>query len=341
MIKLEKIMVNKKQSLVILVMVLVFGLKEVHAQQVSFSNAIQTASEEISINIERGSRIAVLSMQADSVMMSNHLIDEMIVTFVKMNRFTVVNRAQMELITAELHFNMSGYVSDETAQSIGKMLGVQFIITGVFGPIGDLYRFSIQVIEVETAAIRGVYTVNVQNDYVILSLLGDAGMPVPLKLRKNWISGEATFFGIGARYERMLNNKFSIGGNFIWDYANDFIWDTNVMLILANFRFYPGGNSLFYLELGAGFGSGAYYWDNPEDDWYRVLSAAGFAMVPAIGMKFGGKRTGFYVNPFINAPVIIGVGRDYSSDEGDYDPSNTQFGFFISLRFGVGLGYAW
>jgi len=42
----------------------------------------------------------------------------------------VVDRQQLDLIRAELNFQMSGEVSDESAQSIGQMLGVQSIMSG-------------------------------------------------------------------------------------------------------------------------------------------------------------------------------------------------------------------
>jgi hypothetical protein len=53
----------------------------------------------------------------------------------------------------ELAFQMSGAVSDETAQRIGKMKGARIVISGSFSPIGSVYRLSIQAIEVETAQV--------------------------------------------------------------------------------------------------------------------------------------------------------------------------------------------
>jgi len=72
-----------------------------------------------------------------------------------------VNRAQIELLEEELDFNMSGLVDDATAQSIGRFIGVQSIVTGTFEPIGAFFHFRVQVIEVETAIIRSVYSMNI------------------------------------------------------------------------------------------------------------------------------------------------------------------------------------
>ncbi|MCL2192562.1 MAG: hypothetical protein FWB78_04105 [Treponema sp.] len=160
------------------------GVKTAYAQQVRLDDAIRSASAALSAGVDMDSRIAVLAMQADPVRMSDFLINEMIAAFVGMGmgRFTVVNRAQLDLLAGELHFNLSGYVDDATAQSIGRFMGVQSIVTGTFESLGGFFRFRVQIVEVETAAIRGVYTADVQNDAVIAYLRGTMGVaytPVP------------------------------------------------------------------------------------------------------------------------------------------------------------------
>ena len=170
-------MARKSFGIAALAMLLLFGMETAYAQ-VSLDRAIQNASNELSGRIQRGTRVAVLSMEADSVRMSDYLIDEMIVAFVRAGGFTVVDRAQLDLIAQELHFQMSYEVDDATAQSIGRIMGVQSIVTGAFEPLGDFYRFRVRLIEVETAAIRGIYTVNIENDSIVVSLMGDAARTV-------------------------------------------------------------------------------------------------------------------------------------------------------------------
>jgi formylglycine-generating enzyme required for sulfatase activity len=77
----------------------------------------------------------------------------------------VVDRAQLDLIRKEMNFQMSGEVSDESMQSIGKMLGAQAVVSGSFTEMGDFtYRFMVRALNVQTAAIEAVYRVNVLND---------------------------------------------------------------------------------------------------------------------------------------------------------------------------------
>jgi len=299
----------------ILAYMVAFGMETAHAQLVQLDDAIRNAAAELSAGITSGSRVAVLSIEAGSVSMSDYLIDEMIVAFIRTGGFTVVDRAQLDLVAQELHFQMSGEVDDATAQSIGRFMGVQSIVTGAFEPIGDFYRFIVRLIEVETAAIRRIYTANVQHDVVIASLLGAVGRghtQVPHtapratgdRIRRNWMSGEVTALGAGLRYERDINYIFSVGGT-AWFNLDELLSGEITFGLAATSRFFPRGTP-FYLELGFGFGS---IWDS------------GFIVVPAIGVRLGGRRMGFFANPFISIPMAL---------SGD-----------VSARFGIGLGGAW
>lgn len=79
-------------------------------------------------------------------------------------------------------FQLSGEVSDETAQSIGKKLGAQTIVSGSVEPMGDILRLRIRAIAVESAAIQGIYTANIQKDRFLTSLTAtsnNANSPSP------------------------------------------------------------------------------------------------------------------------------------------------------------------
>ena len=156
--------------------ILVFGAGAAYAQQtISLDNAVIGAAGEFSSNLKRGSKIAVLAVRSDSARMSNYIIEELTSAMVSQRSFTVVDRAQLDLIQQEMNFQLSGEVSDSSAQAIGKKLGAQAIVTGTFELIGNYYRFRVRVIEVESAAILAVYSANVQNDHIIASLMRDGG----------------------------------------------------------------------------------------------------------------------------------------------------------------------
>lgn len=64
--------------------------------------------------------------------------DELVTQLVKTGKFTVIERAQLNSILAEQNLGASGAVTQATAAKIGKLLGVQLIMTG------SITQFSIQ-----------------------------------------------------------------------------------------------------------------------------------------------------------------------------------------------------
>jgi hypothetical protein len=84
--------------------------------------------------------------------------------------FSVVDRQQLDTIRAELNFQMSGEVSDESAQSIGQMLGAQSIVSGSVSKIGSLYRIQVKAIEVQSAGVQAQWSRNVPNGATIAAL---------------------------------------------------------------------------------------------------------------------------------------------------------------------------
>jgi TolB-like protein len=114
--------------------------------------------------IPRGSKLAFLNIQSSSQALSTEILDGLMEQAVndreRPRPFTVVDRANLDLIQAEMQFQLSGEVSDATAQEIGRQLGAQTIISGAVTRIGDLWRLRITALEVETAQIQGQYIKN-------------------------------------------------------------------------------------------------------------------------------------------------------------------------------------
>jgi hypothetical protein len=92
--------------------------------------------------------------------------------------FSVVDRQQMDAVRAELNFNMSGEVSDKSAQAVGQMLGAQIIVTGRVSQIGERVRLNIRALEVETAQVVGSNNWNMAAGKTITDLLkSGTGLP--------------------------------------------------------------------------------------------------------------------------------------------------------------------
>jgi hypothetical protein len=150
--------------------------------------------------------------------------------------------------------------------------------------------------------------------------------------KKNFVSADLGVILAGARYERLLTSKISVGADFYW--ANSFIIFNELEAGLFG-RYYIW-NGLF-AELGLGY----HIHSGIEDTEYEYLGSTytepdlvatnGFAVSPGLGWKFDpGKAGGFTIEPGIAVPITIGT-KDYGDD---------NFGVSTGFVIRVGLGFA-
>ena len=74
---------------------------------------------------------------------------------IETKKFTMVERQKVNLILEELGLQMTGVVSEKSLSEAGAMLGVQRIVTGSIGKIGDTYTVDIRVVDVQSAKLLG------------------------------------------------------------------------------------------------------------------------------------------------------------------------------------------
>jgi hypothetical protein len=133
--------------------------------------AIRAASDYFNKQLSKGNKLVILNVQSDFPALSEYIIDELIANTVNDRVFSVVDRQQLNTIRAELEFQTSGEVSDESAQSIGQMLGAQSIISGAVSRIGDLYRLRVRALSVQSAQIAGQFNRNIADGPTIAALV--------------------------------------------------------------------------------------------------------------------------------------------------------------------------
>ena len=81
------------------------------------------------------------------------LTDRLTTKMAQAGKFIIIERARMNEVLAEQGFQQSGCVSSECAVEAGSMLGVEIIVTGSIGKLGDLYTMDVRAISVESGKI--------------------------------------------------------------------------------------------------------------------------------------------------------------------------------------------
>ena len=136
----------------------------------SLLEAIEQSAERIAAQLPAKSRVAIVAFESQSDNLSDYIMEEFAGALFDRN-IEVADRQNLEYVYKELNFQMSGDVSDETAQSIGKFLGAQLVITGQLRHLGDTYRFMATAIRVEEATRASVPRFDVRNDRAMQNMI--------------------------------------------------------------------------------------------------------------------------------------------------------------------------
>jgi hypothetical protein len=170
-----------QKPVVLLLIISLSSISIAHAQDnVHLDKAIEEIVGYLETRLPAKSVVAVLNVKSDNQALSSYIIGELVNTIIDRKNFSPIDREHIDFIRDELQFHLSGDVSDETAQAIGKILGAQTIISGEIIAINNkllqttIYRLEIKAISVETAAIQGTVNKNIQNDKKIKTITGGA-----------------------------------------------------------------------------------------------------------------------------------------------------------------------
>jgi TolB-like protein len=159
------------------------------------NESIERIAEELrrQLNTNNKISVAVLNFSSNWQGLSNYVVDELNNAIVRNGSLTVVDRQQLDLVRQEQKFQISGDVDDKSAQSIGKFLGAQLVLSGSFMMIGNTYRFRIRVIAVETGILQYSNSIDIKKDDVLTALT-----PAPPKTagtRRTWSTSGTIFEG--------------------------------------------------------------------------------------------------------------------------------------------------
>ncbi|SVB59899.1 uncharacterized protein METZ01_LOCUS212753, partial [marine metagenome] len=80
------------------------------------------------------------------------------------NAVRLIERKAIENIMAEQGLAQSGCVTDECAAEVGQLLGVQFMVNGRIGKLGDKYTIDVKMFSVETGATERTVSATHEGD---------------------------------------------------------------------------------------------------------------------------------------------------------------------------------
>jgi hypothetical protein len=121
--------------------------------QSTLEAALYTAADVIIARLQPKTTIAVVSIASRDIESAEFVLDELAYVIVSFGGFKVVDRKSLEAIRSEQNFQSSGEVDDDSAVSIGKLLGANVVITGSITGVGSTRRLRLKALDVTTAEI--------------------------------------------------------------------------------------------------------------------------------------------------------------------------------------------
>ena len=117
-------------------------------------------TDEVAQDLAEGKKtVAILDFEGRgiSVMEAATLTDRLMSEMVNTDAIIMVERNQMDEILQEQGFQQSGCTTAECAAEVGALLGVEQMVSGSFGKLGNTYTIDSKIFSVETGAtIRSV-----------------------------------------------------------------------------------------------------------------------------------------------------------------------------------------
>ena len=126
------------------------------AEFAAFNAVIEKSYNNISSRLKSGMRIAILPIRAADKDKGDYAFDTMDKMFNNANSFNMITRSEIAAIIKEQNFQYSGMVDDNTAASLGKLLGAQAIIIGDIAGADYTRRLVFRCLDVETGRILAI-----------------------------------------------------------------------------------------------------------------------------------------------------------------------------------------
>jgi hypothetical protein len=115
--------------------------------------AVKNAIDTLNSKLPPGANIMIMKTNSTERNLIDYVVNQMTKNVVQEGRLKVVDRSNQALIDAEMKYQLSGNVDDNSMVSIGHQLGVQYMVVCWISGAKSLRRLNQKVLNIETAQI--------------------------------------------------------------------------------------------------------------------------------------------------------------------------------------------
>jgi len=284
--------------------------------------AVEQTAQKIAADLPKGSRVAIVAFESENDNLSDFMMEE--ITGALFDRgIEVADRQNLAYVYRELNLQMSGDVSDDTAQAVGRFLGAQLVITGQLQNIGNSYRYRTSAIHVEKATRDSVTRLNVRNDKETQNIVASlTNQKTTVRAAKYGVSEDKTPQTAGAFLDRGIM------------FASRSKYDMAIADFTEALKLDPNMNTAYVLRGRAWHSSVSQVTDVSSDFSSIIITSTGGKATAdqarAFEQAISDYTAALRIDPN-NVTAYNGRGVIYSN-KGDYDKAITDYNQAIKIN---------
>ena len=131
----------------------------------------------ISLSEKKKAKIAIIEfsdLQGNINDFGRYLSEELITRLFLTNKFEVIERHMLNKVLKEHQLTLSGLIDTNSAQELGRLLGVDAVASGSISDLGNTVKVNARLISTETGEIFSVASVTFLKDEVITKLMNES-----------------------------------------------------------------------------------------------------------------------------------------------------------------------
>lgn len=171
-----KIFTNRVPTAFIAITAIILFSSEAHAQK-TLSDGIKDLATQVATNIakERKQKIAVLpfrELDGQPTVLGTYISEEMVTHLFSIGGIEIVERSMLDKLIGELKLSQTGVIDPDTAKKVGKIAGVDAIVTGSITDLQSYVALNCRLIDAQSGKIFAAAQTKIVKDDDVRKIMG-------------------------------------------------------------------------------------------------------------------------------------------------------------------------
>lgn len=156
--------------------VILFFASEVHAQK-TLSDGIKDLATQVATNVakERKQKIAVLpfrELDGQPTILGTYVSEELVTDLFSIGGIEIVERSMLDKLIGELKLGQTGIIDPDTAKQVGKIAGVDAVVTGSITDLQSYVALNCRLIDAQSGKIFAAAQTKIVKDDDVRKIMG-------------------------------------------------------------------------------------------------------------------------------------------------------------------------